>query len=551
MNLIGGKVKHRKFGEGVIVKVEDGYVSVDFNGVIKIFLLETIETFFSFEDENVRNAARDAANDIKEKEQSEKITEEKTMVGLKTATTQALFYNDGIKYERVITFIEPASVYLNFVNKKDRDLILQIFDSCDRETQTLYETFEPKMIYPKFTSHSRSKYCVGYLTKHLGVYVFRVFSRNDVYKKRVRSGITVMESNTAEVLRVLQIDGRFYYFSKNISCSNGYYNNTDRFSKWRGSEIGTNVLLNRVDCNCDCGYLNGYVVDNNLNMKAFNYVRVLLLALVNNKVEIVFKNKVFASTVRIFNLADYLKEFTPKQIEFASKNDVINSLPVIKSQGLYDVPILKEMEKIMRERGWHGSIYRYLMRTFKELDFDTSDLMKRLVQFVRKVEFLDTDIYYDYIRAISHQNGTTIKDFFDKDYIERHNILVRLRQQRYTLQEEKNYSLVAKELSWIDREYNGYYIVVPKNIKAFKEEGDIQHNCVYQLGYYNAVINKQSIIVFLRKDKNLPYVTIEYDYDTFEVLQARGKYNQSLNEDLYQCVVDLGKILLFEKHSMQ
>ena len=99
-------------------------------------------------------------------------------------------------------------------------------------------------------------------------------------------------------------------------------------------------------------------------MKAFNYVRVLLLALVNNKVEIVFKNKVFASTVRIFNLADYLKEFTPKQIEFASKNDVINSLPVIKSQGLYDVPILKEMEKIMRERGWYGSIYRYLMRTF-------------------------------------------------------------------------------------------------------------------------------------------------------------------------------------------
>ena len=62
MNLIGGKVKHKKFGEGVIVEVEDGYVSVDFNGIIKIFLLETIETFFSFEDENVRNAARDAAN---------------------------------------------------------------------------------------------------------------------------------------------------------------------------------------------------------------------------------------------------------------------------------------------------------------------------------------------------------------------------------------------------------------------------------------------------------------------------------------------------------
>lgn len=551
MNLIGGKVKHAKFGEGVIVGVKDRYVSVDFNGVIKIFLIETLETFFSFEDENVRNAAREAANDIKEKKQSQKITEEKTKVELKTVTTQALFYNNGIKYERVKTFIEPAPVYLNSVNKKERELILEIFDACDKETQTLYETFEPKMIYPNLTSHSRSKYCVGYITKHLGVYVFRVFSRNDVYKKRVRSGITVMESNTAEVLRAFQINGKFYYFSKNISRSIGYFNNSDRFLKWHVSEMGTNVLLNRVACKCDCGYLNGYVADNNLNIKAFKYVRLLLLALVNNKAEIVFKNKVFESTVGISNLADYLEEFSPKQIEFACKNDVINSLPVIKSQGLYDVPILKEMEKIMRERGWYGSVYRYMVRTFKELNFDTSDLMKRLVRFVRKVEFLDIDIYYDYISALIHQNGITIKDFFDKDYIERHNVLLELRQRRYTLQEEKKYSLVAKELSWIDREYNGYYIIVPKNIKAFKEEGDIQHNCVYQLGYYNAVINKQSIIVFLRKDKNLPYVTIEYDYETFEVLQARGKYNQRLNKDLYQYVVDLGKILFFEKDSMQ
>ena len=551
MNLIGGKVIHKKFGEGIIVEVKDRYVSVDFNGVIKFFLIETIETFFSFEDENIRNAAREAANDIKEKKQSQKITEEKTKEELKTVTTQSSFYNDGIKYERVITFIEPAPVYLNSVNKKDRELVLEIFDACDKETQTLYETFEPKMIYPKYTSNSVSKYCVGYLTKHLGVYVFRVFSRNDFYKKRVRSGITVMESNTAEVLRALQINGKFYYFSKNITCSSPYHNNTDSYPKWHGSKSVTNVLLNRVACNCDCGYLNGYVADNNLNIMTSKYVRLLLLALVNNKAEIVFKNKGFASTAAISNLADYLEEFSPKQIEFACKNDVINSLPVIKNLGLYDVPILKEMEKIMRERGWYGSIYRYLIRTFKELNFDTSDLMKRLVRFVRKVEFLDTDIYYDYISAISHQNGTTIKDFFDKDYIERHNVLLALRQRRYTLQDEKKYSLVAKELSWIDREYNGYYIVVPKNIKAFKEEGDIQHNCVYQLGYYNAVINKRSIIVFLRKDKNLPYVTIEYDYETFEVLQARGKYNQRLNKDLYQYVVDLGKILFFEKHSME
>lgn len=42
MNLIGGKVKHRKFGQGVIVEVRDRYVSVDFNGVIKFFLIESV-----------------------------------------------------------------------------------------------------------------------------------------------------------------------------------------------------------------------------------------------------------------------------------------------------------------------------------------------------------------------------------------------------------------------------------------------------------------------------------------------------------------------------
>ena len=178
-----------------------------------------------------------------------------------------------------------------------------------------------------------------------------------------------MESNTAEVLRALQINGKFYYFSKNISCSSAYHNNTDRFPKWHGSKSVTNVLLNRVACNCDCGYLNGYVADNNLNIMTSKYVRLLLLALVNNKAEIVFKNKGFASTAAISNLADYLEEFSPKQIEFACKNDVINSLPVIKSQGLYDVPILKEMEKIMSVRGWYGSIYRYMVGTFKELNW--------------------------------------------------------------------------------------------------------------------------------------------------------------------------------------
>ena len=37
---------NKKCGEGIIVEVKDRYVSVEFNGVMKFWLIETIETFF-------------------------------------------------------------------------------------------------------------------------------------------------------------------------------------------------------------------------------------------------------------------------------------------------------------------------------------------------------------------------------------------------------------------------------------------------------------------------------------------------------------------------
>ena len=86
---------------------------------------------------------------------------------------------------------------------------------------------------------------------------------------------------------------------------------------------------------------------------------------------------------------------------------------------------------------------------------------------------------------------------------------------------------------------NGYFIKIPKNISEFKYEGEKQHNCVYANGYYEKVINRQSIVVFLRKETDVPYVTIEFDYETFEVLQAYGKYNQKIDDNLYQYIVDL------------
>jgi hypothetical protein len=82
------------------------------------------------------------------------------------------------------------------------------------------------------------------------------------------------------------------------------------------------------------------------------FIDLLFLAFVNNKAEIVFKNKAFTSAHGIDNFIFYLESFTPKQIDFASKNDVLHALPFIKRFGVSDIGLLLKLEAVMKKRGY-------------------------------------------------------------------------------------------------------------------------------------------------------------------------------------------------------
>ena len=562
--IIGERVINKQKETGVIVSSDEKYINIQYSNRLSKLLVNAFEEgYIKYENAELQGKVEEAIAQTKLEEarkKEERIAEEKAKPALKTVIPQALSQNDEIKFERVIALIDPAPVYLNSVDKNDRELVQEIFEECDKDAQTLYEAFEPKMKYPKFTSHSRSKYCVGFLSKYRDAYVLRVLSRNDVYKKRVRTGITVMESITAEVLRVVQINGKLYHFTKNISVSLGYYNNSTSYPKWRGSDMGANVFLNRVVCNCDCGYLNGYVSDNNANIEAFLFIRLLFLALKNNKAEIVFKNKAFASTYAIRNMADYLEEYTSKQIDFASKNDVLHALPFVKKYGISDMQLLRDLDAVMTKRHYGSSTYDKLTRLHTRIEGNCSELDRRLMNFIKSVENFNEAIYSDYLSDLGLLQGValTAQDLFDRNYITRHTELFNERLVRYEAnayererEDAETYVKVVKELSWIDREENGYFIMIPKTLKDFADEGAAQHNCVYRLQYYKKVIRHTSVIVFLRREKNTPYVTIEYDYNTFKVLQALGRFNQKIDPELYQYVVNLGKQLYYEMHTYQ
>jgi hypothetical protein len=191
------------------------------------------------------------------------------------------------------------------------------------------------------------------------------------------------------------------------------------------------------------------------------------------------------------------------------------------------------------------------VRIFKQLDFDCSDLGGKLIRFLERVEGFNARVYYDYINELAHHEGITVRDFFDKNYIARHDVLMVQKDVYYTKEQMEKYSRIAKELSWIDREENGYYIIVPKTISEFKQEGEYQHNCVYVNGYVNLVIERQSIIVFLREKQDKSYVTIEFDYETFDVIQALGRFNKKIDNNLYRYIVSLGRRLHCEHLSQE
>lgn len=65
--LIDCKVVNRSLGAGVIVDVDGTYVTINFNGVIKKFQLETLDQFFRFDDEDTRALIQTAIEEIKSK----------------------------------------------------------------------------------------------------------------------------------------------------------------------------------------------------------------------------------------------------------------------------------------------------------------------------------------------------------------------------------------------------------------------------------------------------------------------------------------------------
>ena len=226
-------------------------------------------------------------------------------------------------------------------------------------------------------------------------------------------------------------------------------------------------------------------------------------------------------------------------------------MPIIAHYGPQEPVILQGLESLLRKRKDGRCTYSVLEKHLSRLGLDCPELDKKLLAFLKKLPRLNAGVYEDYINMLAAEPGVSQADFFDKDYIERHWALQQQKTVYHSPWDAAAYAQTAQELSWIDREENDYFIILPKTVEEFRYEGSHQHNCVYTNGYYKMVTRHESIVVFLRKEKDTPYVTIEYDYETFEVWQALGRYNNPIPPELYEYIVSLGKRLNYEMRSHQ
>lgn len=547
--IVGEKVVNKIGEHGVIISCDDSFIHVEFkNRIAKLQITAFEQGFLKYENENFQ---QDINEEIQRKKQEQEQAAEKIRLASENAKNlrEAMEAQApvGVRFNSVSVRLEPSPATISSVKGKHKNLVKEIFEECDNDISEYYSLFNPKMKYlvpADYRSRPslRSRYCVGFLSKYKDVYVLRVLSRNDVYTPGVVGGCIVTNSDTTEIIRILSIDGEFYCFSKHLSCEGNNYKNSKLHKKWQSSNFVAFVQLDEIIKRCDCGYINDCVEEKDVN--CLQYAKLLFGALNNNKAEIVFKHKMFKDTSGIDNIVEYLESFSTKQIDFACKHNALNTLPFIKKYGLYEADVLSKLEQIViRKKRDSSSVYDYLIQAFNRFSFDISLLDKKLIGFLKKIEFLRVRVYLDYITLLCRRRETTIDDFFDKDYEQRHFVLLQEQYIYYSKETSEKYIQIAKELSWIDREKDGYFIIVPKTIPEFKHEGEVQHNCVYTLQYFNYVIKRRSIIVFLRKEKNTPFVTIEFDYESFEILQAYGKYNSSIDKELNTFIEELAKEL--------
>jgi hypothetical protein len=116
----------------------------------------------------------------------------------------------------------------------------------------------------------------------------------------------------------------------------------------------------------------------------------------------------------------------------------------------------------------------------------------------------------------------------------------------YNIRNSENSEEFAKINKYYNKEYScsieNWHLTFPKTKSELYLEGMKLSHCV--ASYFDKIIDRRCIIAFLRKDKNIPLITVELDMSLRYIRQARGYGNRPLSKEEQSALKELHCTLL-------
>lgn len=159
-----------------------------------------------------------------------------------------------------------------------------------------------------------------------------------------------------------------------------------------------------------------------------------------------------------------------------------------------------------------------------------------MLRYISNFTKSEIDLYKDYLIMGRMEN---LKGFSlePKNLKLSHDVLMNyMNEKRESIKNSKFIKIVNSDIYqnfiW---EKDKYYFLIPRNADDLVNESYQMSNCVRS--YVNSVANNYCYIIFLRKNKNKSFITIEVNKD-LKLNQAKGKCNTTISKEMAILIIE-------------
>ena len=312
------------------------------------------------------------------------------------------------------------------------------------------------------------------------------------------------------------------------------------FENIENDDLDFDIFEEFFDTNVDFLYLDNLEELKNTNLYKYTYIwklkkyfennvyrleQIPFIPIFHKEFEYLIKLKLYRLALSFPHYLEFKNNFTDtfkvdkKYLKFMQDNDIDSDmLYALRLYPTYDIQLLEFISKNIDAFDYILNLKLNIEKVIKYIGIDVdSEYLMYYTDYLDicnklKLDLADKDIIYPKDLNESYKKVVN-------EYINSKN-------------KDNNIKFIAiSDILQINNYEDDTYIIRPvKTIDELIEESYQQHNCVRQ--YYEKIIYNNAQIYFLRKkdELNKSFITIEVNNN--KIVQALGKYNKPINEEM-------------------